>query len=639
MLRSITNPLILKNNTFLWLLIFIICSFLHELSAQSYLFSVPTNSDVLLQKTDLSTGFTDILERNDGHISQIKGIEENSNTLYFVGRDQKYYKLKLTEGSIPEPAEVPDLVKYNSSTWSFNIDDSKFYYLYNGSIYRFYSHNSAVERISLPHIPYVFSLVKGHSRLIFATSMNNSLGVYMLDLQTLAVYQQFIIENVNSISSIIYDSSREHYYCSFANNITIVYDRNGIVVGNWSSTSSTFQNFQYDRISDRFYWNEGNNILGSTPLNFNPEIFVEFPHSYSKYYLPHLSKIVCISFSKRARVINVYLNDDKTDTLMYNTVGKISQIVSNESENCLYLVVKDEGTVLRYDLNTFEYYPVFSHPGIIESITHDKINNRIFVSSPISYSQGRLFEVDLSDLSYAEKLDNVPDLISINYEPKLNQIYGLTKYDSGFPYSHYILRINLNTGSIQHINGSGGGDSQGYLLDISNQYFYNLKFFGNEVIRMKYNLILGGTILHYPPERFNSIEWLDSSKTILALGGSGQLYSWNVETNAIDSLFKFDNQIEHFTVFRVKSNSTFDEQNSAISDCRAYPNPSHDFIYLDCNKETHSFQIIDVNGKIQTRSFHTENNPQIDISHLVPGFYFVRYFIENKVVNVPFVKS
>src|SRR5690606_7572678 len=109
--------------------------------------------------------------------------------------------------------------------------------------------------------------------------------------------------------------------------------------------------------------------------------------------------------------------------------------------------------------------------------------------------------------------------------------------------------IDLSTGFKVHSNGLVGGDCRDYLLDFENKFLYNLKSSGSNLIRWKYNMIQGGPLLQGISFYFQEIEWLDTAKTVLVSDFSQQLYSWNVETNAIDSLFKFDSQIEHFSVF------------------------------------------------------------------------------------------
>jgi len=78
---------------------------------------------------------------------------------------------------------------------------------------------------------------------------------------------------------------------------------------------------------------------------------------------------------------------------------------------------------------------------------------------------------------------------------------------------------------------------------------------------------------------------------------------------------------------------------SALSksiDCKAYPNPTSDYLALEVEDFTLStlhFQLYDMNGKFLQSEIITSNTSNIVMSNLVPASYFVKVVQGNKEVK------
>jgi hypothetical protein len=78
--------------------------------------------------------------------------------------------------------------------------------------------------------------------------------------------------------------------------------------------------------------------------------------------------------------------------------------------------------------------------------------------------------------------------------------------------------------------------------------------------------------------------------------------------------------------------------NQADTPIKIYPNPASNTLIISNLKKLSEISIYDINGKILIMQNATEH-PQIDVSRLVKGMYFIRIKDENGVMSTKFVKE
>lgn len=69
--------------------------------------------------------------------------------------------------------------------------------------------------------------------------------------------------------------------------------------------------------------------------------------------------------------------------------------------------------------------------------------------------------------------------------------------------------------------------------------------------------------------------------------------------------------------------------NHVVDEITIYPNPTSGVIYIDCNQPV-SYEIINLQGNILTRSYLNSDEHAVDVDNLSPGIYLIRLVVNNK---------
>ena len=65
-----------------------------------------------------------------------------------------------------------------------------------------------------------------------------------------------------------------------------------------------------------------------------------------------------------------------------------------------------------------------------------------------------------------------------------------------------------------------------------------------------------------------------------------------------------------------------------------YPNPAYDFIFIKEHQQKLNFEILDAKGIVLKKGYVSNNSEEkILVSDIAPGFYHIRIYDENKVIN------
>ncbi|OIP01673.1 MAG: hypothetical protein AUJ98_03510 [Bacteroidetes bacterium CG2_30_33_31] len=219
-----------------------------------------------------------------------------------------------------------------------------------------------------------------------------------------------------------------------------------------------------------------------------------------------------------------------------------------------------------------------------------------------------------------------------NIISELKNISNLSPNDS----IEYIFLTKINASPVGNYNVSTWLSLTMDANPSNDSSFKNIMISPNPVINMPIDtsICAGNSVTLSPGTAYDAFLWSTGDTTSFitldtsAYGIGGKFISVTVT--------KFGCQSKDSTLVVFKNCTGF-EENYNFQKTQIYPNPTTNFININCNNGIKEFEIRDISGKVLINKSKIHEN--IDVSALEKGIYFVILYGNNSVFNSIFIKQ